>query len=84
MRAEFTIGNADATTNEKQFNLLRVIPGIAMLVRPNIRVVVAGDIDSATGTPPSGSWGAAGGAIAPTSGGKLQAETVTATAAVAF
>jgi hypothetical protein len=67
-------------------NLQRIIPGVATLVRPNIRVVVTGDIENAYGLPQVGSWGPAGGAIVP--GGqqqsKFQAETINVTANVAF
>ena len=67
-------------------NLLRVIPGVAMLARPNIRVVVSGDLESATGLPPVASWAPAGGAVAPSTpqGSKFQAETINVSANVAF
>ena len=68
-------------------NLLRVIPGVAMLARPNIRVVVSGDFESAYGLPPVGSWTPAGGAVAPSTPGqnsKFQAETINVSANVAF
>jgi hypothetical protein len=71
-------------------NLQRIIPGVAMLARPNIRVVVTGDIENAYGFPQSGAWGAAGGVVAPAVSAtqpqqsKLQAETINVTANVAF
>jgi hypothetical protein len=68
-------------------SLIRVIPGIAMLVRPDVRVIVTGDLEQGYGNPVTGSWGPAGGAIvAPGAGqaSKLEAETIMMTAAVAF
>jgi hypothetical protein len=84
VRAEYTLGNAEGSS---PFSLLRVIPGIAMLVRPDVRVILTGDVETAKGAPVAGSWGAAGGAIVgPASGqqSSFQAETITATTAVAF
>jgi hypothetical protein len=43
---------------------LRIMPGIAFLVRPNIKLNLVGDIEKATGLP-DGGWGAAGGMAAP-------------------
>jgi hypothetical protein len=63
--------------------LLRVIPGIAMLARPNIKVVLTGDLEWGKNLPPIGSWGPAGGAIVP-NGSKFEAETINATVAVAY
>jgi len=74
-------------------SLARVIPGIAMLVRPNIRVVLTGDFETAYGLPPVGAWGPAGGQIAPSkldaSTGRLaqsafEAEQINATLNVAY
>jgi hypothetical protein len=84
VRTEFTTMTVDGAPNA---SLFRLIPGVAMLVRPNIRLVVTGDFDWASGTPVTGSWGPAGGSIvAPLSGGgsKIEAETLTATLGVAF
>ena len=81
VRAEYT--SADVEGQSSKATLLRIIPGIAMAVRPNIRVVLAGDIESANGLPPTG-WGSAGGVIAPTGGSSFQAETVNATFNVAY
>jgi hypothetical protein len=85
VRAEYTVGTVEG--GGPSFSLLRVIPGIAMLVRPDVRVIVTGDLETAKGAPVAGSWGAAGGAtVAPSSGqqSSFQAETITATANVAF
>jgi hypothetical protein len=92
VRVEYTQATFE---NLNTVNLLRIIPGVAMAVRPNVRIVLTGDIESAYGLPPSGSWGAAGGSIAPTStptagqttpsqNSKFQAETINLTANVAF
>ncbi|HEY8086828.1 MAG TPA: hypothetical protein VIF09_03265 [Polyangiaceae bacterium] len=83
VRVEYTQTTSEGGSNA---NLLRVIPGIAMLARPNVRVVVSGDLENAYGLPPVGSWGAAGGIVAPSSPqtSKFQAETINVTANVAF
>jgi hypothetical protein len=84
IRTEYTLGNAEGAP---AFSLLRVIPGIAMLVRPDVKFVVTGDLETARGAPVAGSWGAAGGAIAGNPAGtqsSFQAETISANAAVAF
>jgi hypothetical protein len=84
VRAEYTQGHAEGGSN---FSLLRVIPGIAMLVRPDVRVILTGDLETAYGAPVTGGWASAGGAIngpPPGQQSALQAETITATAAVAF
>ena len=90
VRAEYTQGHAEGSSD---FSLLRVIPGVAMLVRPDVRVVLTGDLETAYGAPVAAlssggtGWSAAGGAIAPPAPGKqtaFQAETITAVANVAF
>ncbi len=67
-------------------NLIRVTPGVAFALRPNVKLVVTGSFERATGLPPSGSWGAAGGSIAPPVGtvSKLEAEQINAALAWAF
>lgn len=66
--------------------LLRVMPGIAMLARPNIKFVLTADIERAKGLPPAASWSAAGGSAAPPTPNatRFQAEQVIATVAVGF
>ncbi len=82
VRTEFTRMNIESSSPG---SLLRIMPGIATLVRPNIKVVVTGDIERAQGLPPSGSWSPAGGLVAPTPGAhKFEAEQVIASVAVAF
>jgi hypothetical protein len=83
VRAEYT--RADVQDQAGDASLLRIIPGVAMAVRPNIRVIVAGDLENANGAPPNG-WGAAGGVIVPAGSGqsKFQAESVSGTFNVAF
>ncbi len=84
LRTEYTRATYESSN---PVSLLRVIPGVAMLVRPNIRVVVAGDIERAYGMPASGSWGAAGGAIVapgPGQSSNFEAEQLTATVSAAF
>ena len=43
---------------------VRLLPGIASAVRPNIKLVLTADLESASGQPPGG-WGAVGGVAAP-------------------
>jgi len=45
-------------------NNVRFLPGIASAVRPNIKLVLTADLESASGQPPGG-WGAVGGIAAP-------------------
>lgn len=84
VRTEYTRTTFDQSNPA---SLLRVIPGVAMLVRPDIRVVLTGDIERAYGLPFTQSWAPAGGSIvAPGPGvlSKFEAETITLSAAVAF
>lgn len=82
VRTEFTRMNIESSSAG---SLLRIMPGVATLVRPNIKVVFTGDIERAQGLPPSGSWSAAGGVVAPAPGAhKFEAEQVIASVAVAF
>ena len=84
VRLEYT--QAALENGAPNATLFRFIPGVAMLARPNVRVIVSGDIESATGLPPVASWAPAGGAVAPSTpqGSKFQAETINVTANVAF
>ncbi len=91
VRAEFTQTSGSTLSTNNSANLLRVIPGVSMLVRPNIRVILTGDFERAQGTPVAGDWGNAGGvAMAPPPVGtqqqstKLDAEVVSAVFNVAF
>ena len=45
-------------------NNVRVIPGIASAIRPNIKLVLSAALETASGVPPGG-WGAVGGFAAP-------------------
>jgi hypothetical protein len=81
VRTEYThatVEGADAA------QLLRVIPGIAVAVRPNIRVIVTGDLELGENLPPIGSWSAASGFIASSATTKFEAEQINVTAAVAY
>jgi hypothetical protein len=84
VRTEFT---RTTTLSSNPASLLRVIPGIAMLVRPDIKVVVTGEIERAYGLPTTGSWDPAGGSIVapgPGQSSKFEAESINTTVAVAF
>jgi hypothetical protein len=84
VRAEFT--SADVEGQPSKAELLRIIPGVAIAFRPNVRAVLTGDFENGSGLPVAGNWGAAGGLVVP--GGptqtKFQAEQVNATVNVAF
>lgn len=65
---------------------LRIMPGIAALVRPNLKLVLSAQIEQAKGSPVGG-WGPAGGAAMPTTpDGKVDAEieSIGLTMATAF
>jgi len=63
---------------------VRIIPGIAFLVRPNLKLTLTGLIEQARGTP-DGGWGAAGGSAAPAAGTSTkEIESIVAGIAFAF
>ena len=82
VRAEYTHATVESASAAA---LLRIIPGIAMLVRPNIKVVLTGDLEWGQNLPPVQSWTtAAGGSIVSTPKGSFEAEQINATVAVAY
>lgn len=84
VRYEYTRTTFEASSPA---SLLRIIPGVAALVRPNIRAVLTGDIERAYGLPFTQSWAPASGKIVPAGPGvlsKFEAETITLSAAMAF
>jgi hypothetical protein len=92
-RADLNAGSSGVDPRSGNYaSLLRVIPGVAMLVRPNIRVILTGDLETGYGLPPAGSWGAAGGSLVPNktdSSGRFsqnafEAEQINATVNVAY
>jgi hypothetical protein len=62
---------------------LRIIPGIAFLVRPNLKLSLIGLIEQANGMP-DGGWGSAGGFAAPKAGSVKEIESIVASFAFAF
>ena len=86
VRTEFTRLDLAHTDGANAASLLRVVPGIALLPRPNVKVTLLMDFERAYGLPPTGAWGPAGGAIlAPVGdGSKFEAETISANLAWAF
>ena len=83
VRFEYTHVSPDGATAVSD---ARVTVGAAALVRPNIKLVLTGQLESATGAPPAG-WGAAGGFAAPadpTSSVSLEIESVTLAMAYAY
>ena len=64
VRCEYSSLSPD---NGPRVNNLRLMPGIASAVRPNIKLVLTADLESASGQP-AGSWSALGGIAAPAPG----------------
>ena len=69
VRAEFTL--LDSDWGRAPF--LRILPGASVLLRPNMRLYLYGDVEYAKGLPPSspqypGTWGSASGFIEPHTG----------------
>jgi hypothetical protein len=63
---------------------LRIMPGIAFLVRPNLRLAIIGLIEQANGAPDAG-WGNAGGFATPTPGTSTkEIESIVASFSFAF
>jgi len=88
VRSEYTHATVEGQSASQ---LLRIIPGIAMLARPNVKVVLTGDLEWGQNLPPIGSWAPAGGLVTPstsasgaTSTSKFEAEQINATVAVAY
>jgi hypothetical protein len=81
VRSEYT---RTAVEGASAAQLLRVIPGIAMLARPNVKVVLTGDLEWGKNLPPIGSWGAASGVVVTPQTSKFEAEQINLTAAYAF
>jgi hypothetical protein len=83
VRSEYTRATVEGASDSQ---LLRIIPGVAMLARPNIKVVLTGDLEWGQNLPPIGSWSPAGGIVAPTTQttSKFEAEQVNVTVAVAY
>jgi hypothetical protein len=81
VRTEYT--NA-ALEGGSAAQLLRVIPGVAMLARPNIKVILTGDLEWGKNLPPVGNWTAASGFIATPQTSRFEAEQINATVALAY
>jgi hypothetical protein len=62
---------------------LRILPGVAFLIRPNIKLTLVGQIEQSNGAPPGG-WGPVNGFIAPTAGPITEFETITLSLATVF
>jgi hypothetical protein len=62
---------------------VRIMPGVAALVRPNLKLTLVGDIERANGAPPGG-WGPVNGLAAPTTGSVTELEAITLGLATAF
>ena len=66
-RAEWIALEADGTQRIGEW---RLFPGIATLIRPNLKATLVGQIEIADGVP-TGGWGAAGGFASPIPGTKV-------------
>jgi hypothetical protein len=90
VRTEFT--NAQVGGGGADAQLLRIVPGIAMLARPNIKIVVSGDLEWGKNLPAVGAsqgaatgWSTSGaGVINSANTTKFEAEQINILAAVAF
>jgi len=84
VRTEFVRASVESSN---PVSLLRLIPGVAMLIRPNIRAVITADFERASGVPVAGSWEAAGGVVVapgPDQASKFEAEQINVTVSAAF
>lgn len=80
-RAELIQLSPDNATKVSEW---RLMPGIAALIRPNLKLLLTSQIEIADGMP-DGGWGAAGGFAAPMPGAKVkEVENIQATFAYAF
>ena len=82
VRAEFTL----LESNWGRGSFLRILPGATLLLRPNIRIYIVGDVEYAHKLPPaspgsSSWWALAGGNISPAPGqnNKTEVEQISAT-----
>ena len=85
LRVEYTNLSADGSPTLSD---LRVMPGVAALVRPNIKLVLVGLLESTNGAPPGG-WGAVNGGFvsgqaAPVSGRATEVEAIQLYVGTAF
>ncbi|HSN33880.1 MAG TPA: hypothetical protein VLU41_14425, partial [Ideonella sp.] len=67
----------------KRINDLKIVPGIAALVIPNLKLTLTGQIEWADGAP-DGGWGAFGGSAAPPMGAVTELESIQLGLAYAF
>jgi hypothetical protein len=81
VRLEYTQTSVESAPSAQ---LMRLIPGVAMLARPNIKVVLTGDLEWGQNLPAVGSWTPVGGLIAARAGSKFEAEQINASFAVAY
>ncbi|MGZ3407584.1 MAG: hypothetical protein ACXVAN_14140, partial [Polyangia bacterium] len=66
-----------------RINDLKLIPGVAALVLPNLKLTLTGQIEWADGVP-DGGWGAFGGSAAPAMGSVTEFESIQLGLAYAF
>jgi hypothetical protein len=72
-----------APTFGPRINLVKFIPGIDFLVRPNLKLGLIGQLEWADGAP-DGGWAATGGSIAPAMGAATEFESIQLIVAYAF
>jgi hypothetical protein len=82
VRVEYTYATVE---NNPDAQLLRIVPGVSVLVRPNIKLTLTGDLEWGKNLPPVGDWGTSGaGAVNSASGSTFEAEQINGNVGVAF
>ncbi|MGD8863619.1 MAG: hypothetical protein PVI30_26630 [Myxococcales bacterium] len=74
LRTEFVQVPSNDAHGGRTSNVARLMPGVAALIRPNLKVTLVGDIERAMGGPPAMSWEPGGGIIAPQPAGTNRVE----------
>jgi hypothetical protein len=82
VRVEYTSATVEGGSAAQ---LMRIVPGIDVLVRPNIRFALTGDLEWGKNLPPVGSWSTSGaGVVNSATGSTFEAEQINGTVGVAF
>lgn len=85
-RTELTRITLDDAHGAGSANVLRFLPGVTALLRPNLKLTLLAEIDRATGVPPTMTWEPTGALVGVLASGasKLEAERVLASLAWGF
>lgn len=85
LRSELTRVTMDARHGGGSAHVLRLMPGVATLLRPNLKLTVSGEIDRASGAPPEATWDPTGALLsARANESEIQAERVALSLAWGF